>query len=247
VRRCAFCHSLIESGTPPEHVIPKWIGREYPSATFTRKGRQGQQIRSKTIDITVNTVCENCNHHWMSDIEAAVSLTLKPMLQGIQRGLTVEQQALIAQWATKTAMTLDQVFAPTERVFSTDLCKQLMERKLPPPDIGVHLGHYAGTGDFLDVVHNDLYRRGIPVGTRPGPPDGHRTAIRIDKLILEVNMPQDASMAVQAPTGVDIADVLVRIWPSTHTVIWPPLYSFGDQTWASFVSPNTPDDPFATE
>jgi hypothetical protein len=242
-RRCTFCHGEIDASAPPEHVIPKWIGREYPNATFTRHDRQGRPIRSKTIDITVDTVCEDCNHHWMSDLEAAASPMLKPMLKGTRLGLTVQQQALLAQWATKTAMTLDQGFVPRERVFSPGVCKQLMERKLPPVGTGVQLAHYIGTGDFLTVVHNDLYRRGIPVGTRPGTPDGHRTAIRIDKLILEVNMPEDATTRISHPDIVDIRDVLVRVWPSTDTTIWPPRYSFGEQTWESFVAPDTRDPP----
>ncbi len=166
---------------------------------FVRTDRHGRQIRSKVIGITVGSVCRDCNHHWMSDLETWASTTLKPMLRGEGQGLTVEQQATVAQWATKTAMALDQVYPPDERVWPLEVCKALVDRKLPPPGVGVYVAHYTGGGDFLKIAHNDLYMRSIPSGTRPGPPDGHRTAVRLDRLIVEVHLPN----APENPWGND--------------------------------------------
>jgi hypothetical protein len=158
-RRRAFCQGEIEPGAPPEHVIPKWIGRAYPKAMFVRTDRHGRQIRSKVIKIMVDTVCSDCNHHWMSDLETWASPMLKRMLKGEHQGLTVEEQVTLAEWATKTAMALDQNYPPEERVGPAQVCKELMDRKLPPPGVGVHLAHYTGSGDFLKIAHNDLYMR----------------------------------------------------------------------------------------
>jgi hypothetical protein len=240
VRRCIFCDSEIKAGTPPEHVIPQWVAREYPTAMFTTKHRDGRVIQSKAIEITVETVCKACNHHWMSDLETWASPMLKPMLKGNTQGLSVEQQVLIAQWATKTAMTLDQTFPIVEeRIFAAAECKQLMDRKLPPPGVGVRLGRYVGGGVFLDFGHNDLYRV-IPQAPGRDRPDGYRTAMRIDQLVVEVNVTSDAQLDLRT-TQTDIDDLLLLIWPAAGPLAWPPRIAMSDDTWTSFVAPQLPD------
>jgi hypothetical protein len=241
IRRCSFCHEAIPKSVPPEHVIPKWVAREYPGATFSSRRRDGTIIRSKkAIEITTDAVCPECNHHWMSDLETWASPLLKPMLKGGTQGLSVEQQVLIAQWATKTAMTLEQTYPVEERIFSPAQCKHLMDSKLPPPGFGVQLARYVGNGDFLAMGHNDLYRRAIPVGTRPGPPDGHRTAIRIDQLVFEVNVTSDAHLDLRA-AQIDVRDLILRIWPSVSPIAWPPRVVMSDATWTSFIEPDLPE------
>ncbi|HEU0249726.1 MAG TPA: hypothetical protein VFR48_03280 [Solirubrobacteraceae bacterium] len=197
-------------------------------------------IRSKkAIEITTDAVCPDCNHHWMSDLETWASPLLKPMLKGETQGLSVEQQVLVAQWATKTAMALDQTYPIEERVFSLAQCKQLMDGKLPPPGFGIQLARYVGDGDFLAMGHNDLYRRAIPVGTSPGSPDGHRTAIRIDQLIFEVNVTSDAHLDLRA-AQVDVRELILPIWPSVNPIAWPPRIVMSDATWTSFMEPDLP-------
>jgi hypothetical protein len=226
-------------------VIPKWVAREYPGAAFTLQRRNGQTIQSKkAIELTANTVCDECNHHWMSDLETWASPMLKPMLKGSTQGLSLEQQVVIAQWATKTAMTLEQTYPPKEQIFSSAQYKQLMERKLPPPGFGVQLARYVGNGEFLTMGYNDLYRRPIPVGARPGPPDGHRTAIRIDQLVFEVNVTSDANLDLRADQ-INVRDLLLPIWPSTTPIAWPPRIAMSDATWTSFIEPDLPDAPKA--
>lgn len=241
-RRCVFCHGRIASDAPPEHVIPKWVGNAYPNAMFTTNGPDGRQVTAKVIEITADTVCRKCNHGWMSDLESRCAPILKPMLRGQSQGLSLEQQTLLAQWATKTAMTLDQTVPPDMRVFSPDECKQLVERELPPPGTGVQLAHYAGTGIFLDFGHNELHRTAVLDPANPGPPDGHRTAIRIDQLIVEVNVTSDASLDLRSGTsGVPVTDILQPIWPVSAPVAWPTRIAMSDATWASFVEPDLPD------
>jgi hypothetical protein len=247
VRRCAFCGSEIAPNAPPEHVIPKWVSLAYPGAMFTTRHNDGHQTREtkgKVIDITADTVCRPCNHGWMSDLESANAPRLKPMLRGENRGLSVQQQESLARWATKTAMTLDQTYRAEERVFTPSERSFLMGKKFPPPGTGVQLGLYSGTGPFLDFGHNDLYRLAVADPANPGPPDGHRTAIRIDKLIVEVNVTSDGRGNVDLTSGtpgVNAGDLLLTIWPSVAVVAFPPKIAMGDATWTSFVEPDLPD------
>jgi len=241
MRQCIFCHREIDAKAPPEHVIPQWISRAYPNAMFTTKHRDGRVITSKVLEITVETVCKDCNHHWMSDLETRASPMLKPMLKGETQGLSIEQQVLLAQWAAKTAMTLDQTFPVVEeRVFSPDQCKQLMERKLPPPGVGVQLGRYAGGGIFLDFGHNDLYRTVPAEGPGRNRPDGYRTAMRIDQLVVEVNVTSDAALDLRI-AQTDVRNLLLPIWPCVGPLAFPPRIAMSDDTWASFIAPGLPD------
>jgi hypothetical protein len=244
MRRCSFCGHAIDANAPPEHVIPKWVSLAYPGAMFTTRRNNGRVTTGKLIDITVETVCRACNHGWMSDLESANAPRLKPMLRGETQGLSIQQQDSIARWATKTAMTLDQTFPATERVFTAAERQFLMEKELPPPGTGVQLARYAGTGPFLDFGHNDLYRGAIADPANPGPPDGHRTAIRIDKLIVEVNVTSDGrgNVDLQSGTpGVNIRDLLLPVWPVAAPLAWPPRIAMGNETWTSFVEPQLPD------
>ncbi|MGO8906860.1 MAG: hypothetical protein ACLQMH_14755 [Solirubrobacteraceae bacterium] len=244
VRGCAFCGADIDAGAPPEHVIPKWVSHAYPTAIFSRIDKDGNEHRGKIIDMTVETVCADCNHHWMSDLETRSAPVLKPMLRGERRGLSVSQQATLATWATKTAMVVEQEYPPSERVWPTPLYKELMDRKLPPPEVGVQLARYEGTGDFLQVGHVDLYKRTIPEGARPRPPDGHRTAIRIDHLIVEVHRtekPIDIRIGASNAPGITLRDLILPIWPSAKAAAWPPRFSFNDSVWHSFMEPELPD------
>ena len=243
MRQCVFCHRDIETKASREHVIPKWVRKLYPKgAVFTLTRRDGGSFQSKTIDITINTVCKDCNNHWMSDLEARSSPIVGPMLKGVTQGLSVEQQALVSTWATKTAMTLDQTYPASEQVFAPALCKLLMEHQLPSPGVIVHFGRYVGDGAFLAIAHNDLYRRAIPPGTRPRPPDASRSFVRLDQLIVEVTVTQDAKLDLRA-TGRDINDMIIKIWPSAVPVAWPPRLVHGDQSWEAYVNPTLPDAP----
>jgi hypothetical protein len=243
MRRCVFCDREIEANAPPEHVIPKWVRKLYPKgAVYTLTRRDGRSFRSKTIDIAIKTVCKDCNHHWMSDLETQSSPIVGPMLKGSKQGLSIEQQALLATWATKTAMALDQTYPSSEQVFTTESCKSLMEKKLPSPGVIVHLGRYVGDGDFLAIAHNDLYKTAIPAGTRPRPPDASRSFIRLDQLIIEVTITQDAKLDLRA-TGRDITDMIIKIWPSAAPLAWPPRHAHNDQAWAAYTNPTLPDAP----
>ncbi len=240
MRLCSFCHKEISAGAPPEHVIPKWVGRDYPGAMFTTTTPDGRTIKSEVIEITVDTVCTACNGGWMSDLEAAAAPLLKPILRGENRGLSIEQQILLARWATKTSMTLDQTTPAAERIWSKDRCKELMDGDLVPPGTGVQLGRYAANGVFLAFGHNDLYRRAIPADAPPGPPDGFRTAIRINQLVVEVNWTSDANLDLR-PVQAEARELLLPIWPTVAPIAWPPRIAMGDATWDSFIAPDLPD------
>jgi hypothetical protein len=240
---CVFCGKYIAPGTPPEHVIPNWIRRLRRDGTlYQHKSKQPGVLthRSKRIDIIAKTVCRECNHGWMSDLEMKASPILKPMLRGRLQSLSVEQQMLLSQWATKTAFMLDQSFRPPERAVPVSACRYLKQYELPPPGTVVQLGHYEGAGDFIATAHNRLYARQVANREDPGPADAFRAAMRIERLVIGVTVIDGVPITLRA-TG-DYPDMLATIWPSVKVTSWPPCLPFDDQTWAGFMEPEVPDD-----
>jgi hypothetical protein len=96
------------AGAPPEHVIPQWLAKFRPKgATFghiTHPELRGDTLyppqrsffHAKKFELTADTVCADCNHHWMSDLETWASPILTPMIEGDAQGLSVERQVLLA-------------------------------------------------------------------------------------------------------------------------------------------------------
>jgi hypothetical protein len=239
-RTCVFCDEHIAPGTPAEHVIPDWIRRLRPDGTvYQHKSKQPGVLthRSKRIDITAKTVCRECNHGWMSDLETKASPILKPMIEGRLQGLSIEQQVLLSQWATKTAFMLDQSFRPSERAVPVSACRYLKRYELPPPGTVVQLGHYEDAGDFIATAHNRLYARKVANRKDPGPADAFRAAMRIHRLVIGITVIDRAPITLRA-TG--DYPMLTTIWPSAELASWPPGLAFDDRTWAGFMEPELP-------
>ena len=254
-RRCAFCDAEIPRGAPPEHVIPTWMGKFKPKGTIlqhtTHPERRGEIevpatrpiYRSNKFDLTADTVCEPCNHGWMSDLETWCSPLLTPMIQDQRTGLALERQVLLAQWIAKTALTWDQSMELNSRQYPLEFSRSLKQRRLPPPGGIVRLGRYRGSNtDLIEMVYDGLYRELPTDPVSPGPPEAHRTTIRIGKLITEFTVTEDAEPVVRSAGG-DINDMLLTIWPSADVASWPPRLAFGDEAWESFIEAETWDRP----
>jgi hypothetical protein len=240
-RTCVFCDEHIAPGTPAEHVIPDWIRRLRPDGTlYQHKSKQPGVLthRSKRIDMTAKTVCRECNHGWMSDLETNASPILKPMIDGRPQGLSVEQHVLLSQWATKTAFMLDQSFKPSERAVPFSACRYLKQYELPPPGTVVQLGHYEGDGDFIATAHNRLHARKVDNREDPGPADAFRAAMRIHQLVIGVTVIDGAPITLRA-TG-DYPDLLTTIWPSAELASWPPGLASTIEPGPGSWSPNCP-------
>jgi hypothetical protein len=257
MRRCIFCDAEIPSGAPPEHVLPKWLRKFLEKGEFYTQlpgtfqatyesppepwGKWRQEI-SRHPTITVDTVCADCNHHWMSDLETWTSPILTPMIEGKSRGLDIAAQVLVSRWATKTAMVCDQLVPSVDRHYTADECRWMPHQAVPPPDTTVRLGHYTGHAwAFIDVKHISLFRgspdpSNLKVGSSA---DAFRTAMAIGKLVIEIAVRRpEGDLTIE---GVDLDDILMPVWPSTETRSWPPRLGQNDKALQSFFYPDEAD------
>lgn len=110
-RTCIFC------GAPPpltrEHVIPSWlqayVGGDEPSEFIgTRTNFIGTPLderRGSGSSYTLKSVCGNCNHGWMSQLETKFAALLPRLEADVNpRKFTKVERATIAQWIIKTGI-----------------------------------------------------------------------------------------------------------------------------------------------
>jgi hypothetical protein len=256
-RRCIFCGSEIVPGTPGEHVYPKWLrkfladGQFFEHVPGTYKHTYAQEAeswlnrgeyKSKDAGPQVDTVCRTCNHGWMSDLEAAASPLLTPMIEGETQGLDINRQVVISRWASKTAMVWEQLVPEKHRNYSEGEHRWMKEKATPPPDTTVRLGHYTGSqADFIEHKRNALFRELPTPDTEDSVrPDAHRTVIVIGKFVIEIVV-RRAAGSVTAPAGVDLDDLLMLIWPTSQPRCWPPRIGMGDKTLESLHEPSEAD------
>jgi hypothetical protein len=257
MRRCIFCGADILPGTPGEHVYPKWLRRfladgeffEHLPGTYkdtpnaqTESWHDWGEYKSKDAGPQVDTVCRDCNHHWMSDLEAAGSPLLTPMIEGKAQGLDIHQQVIVARWASKTAMVWEQLVPDKDRLHSDAEHRWVREKPTPPPDTTVCLGQFTGTqAEFIEHKRNALFWE-LPASNAKDRvrPDAHRTVMVIGGLVIEVAVRRPAG-TITPPAGVDLDDLLMLVWPTAQVRSWPPRIGLTDKTLESLHSPNEPN------
>jgi hypothetical protein len=67
------------------------------------------QVASE-IDQTVTCVCDHCNENWIARLEEGVSEFVKPMIMGETTPLPAARRKLLARWAAKNAVIMENTF-----------------------------------------------------------------------------------------------------------------------------------------
>ena len=130
-RSCFFCGPTNRRLTE-EHVWPKWVsgllcGRRnsfdhHFEHLKTTDDTKTVKWKSRYLDVTTKTVCEDCNCQWLSDFENRIKSLASPLMVGervVALALTPESQALLAAWAYKMAMLLGVSHLDTSTEFFT--------------------------------------------------------------------------------------------------------------------------------
>ncbi len=184
-----------------------------------------------TGDITVKSVCADCNSGWMSTLEGDVRTLLGSMALDVAVPLDCTQQHSLAVWAVKTAFMIESMrsgglprfyLAADREAFRSD-------RSIPNGTY-VYLGRSIETGRYS----NDQW---LQFNTEP---EGMKipansTTIVAGHVVFQVFTLRPAEselMGINVPLkGGDWTSSLHQIFPCKGNVHWPPkisLASFGE-------------------
>ncbi|WP_181762638.1 hypothetical protein [Pseudarthrobacter sp. B4EP4b] len=237
---CAFCGS-----TQPltrEHVFGQWVSkigldlspaRHHAGALNGLPRDMGVQPPYR---LQVKNFCAPCNNGWMSQLEKAAQRVLTPFILGKPGTIAVEDQAVIAMWAQKTALTAmllssekrrDEGYglAPSEY---TALYKQ-RERMQPLDASRIWVGKYAGTDGFSGVRVTPLVMR-VPWSPEPDVPQGYALTIVLGQLVIQGLRFTSPALEVDVTTELQMP----QLWPSSAALQWPGGQPCTEESFLSF-------------
>jgi hypothetical protein len=147
-KTCPYC----DGGAPftAEHVIPTWCSKAitalYDSDRIgnIRTGSRGERVyQSIGLQQTTTAFCKACEGGWMREMEDVTLPILKPIIIGQNKALSTDEQGIVATWAYKTFLSLEQAQSGTKLVTPAEHHRFFRERQ-PSATARIWLGTYAG-------------------------------------------------------------------------------------------------------
>jgi hypothetical protein len=237
---CIFCGPT-ESPLTEEHIWPKWVSEILRRSRYVDHFRHlhtagpstAANWKARYLDLTIETVCDQCNNRWLSAFENdEVKPMASPMIVGDSRiELSSANQRTLAAWAYKMALLID-VKCPkheTQQPFFTAADRlQFRRTTMAHPFVRVFLARYdfgQHPAHATNPCHTFTERFGqqrsfsLSISTL--------TAGSLALQVMAVR-PVNSDMLVPASemafefTGT-AADAIIPIWPVTETSVnWPP-------------------------
>jgi hypothetical protein len=159
----------------------------------------------------------------MSRLESQSQPILQPLLAGTPTFLAPDAQAIVALWATKTAMVLEGLGPMDQRVYTDAERRQLRALSVIPRRSSVWLSASIDRAVFMSTKTRHFNE------SIDDEPSGACTTIGLSHLVFQVltiRIPQEVPHAAVVTTDVRVgpwSEVTVRVWPHTvGTVSWPP-------------------------
>lgn len=212
---CIFC---AKSKPTREHVIPAWLSDVLPGDgefNFTRQQEDGSVSSWSTsaLNLTVKRVCGPCNHGWMSQLESRAKPLLTPLIHGQAGTFGRHEQTLMATWATKMAIVVEQTRSGRPMI-PTEYRRHVYERQEPPPGTHVWMARYGGAR----TVWFDRFDGNLDSSQKSG--RIHALTLSLGQLVLQLY-----SLLIDKPEEIVIekATPLPELWPNQlHRAVWPP-------------------------
>lgn len=233
---CAFCGSA--GPLTREHVFGQWVSRtgldlapmrHYAGPLNALPRDMGEQPPYRQ---TVRTVCASCNNGWMSKLETLVQRVLTPLILDEPGTIALDDQAAVATWVQKTALTAMLLSSKEQREngygLSPSEYKELYARRelMRPPDASQFwVGRFEGVNGFSAVRVTPLTVR-IPGFPEPRLPQGYAMTIVLGALIL--HGVRFTAPGLQADTTSGLG--MPQLWPSETSVAWPTGQTYTEES-----------------
>ncbi len=229
---CPFCGAT--NNITDEHIWPAWLSRALREmgASFIDR-ESGHPRRTTSLDL-VAPVCGDCNNNWMSVLENDVKHVLVPMVRAERSELSSPDQRLLATWALKTTCLLDFV-QRARSVVPRGFAHELAIVRRPPPSAAVWVSGYK---DDVNAIGAWLvpYRFPDRHGQRPDDPNALAVTFTVFRVVFQVLIHFSAGAGILRDNRVGFEQALVRVWPPSSQVVWPPRYVFGQSSLQQLVA-----------
>lgn len=240
-KACMFCGRIGQMSK--EHAWSQWLGRdiEVDSAQTTLTtgfARTGEGLLSKTpnrhvtkkasvLTTRVREVCAPCNNGWMSRLETAVRPLLErlwaPSYPFCRTTVGVDDAAVLAAWATKTAWVREKAEGPT-LTSTPQMRRNLADTRLPPDLTTVWFARFDGSNEFASyLTQSEVTQQEKAWDT------GDSRQVLVSAMSF-----RGLSVAVRTDNGPGVipmtlpGDVWHTVWPTIAAVQWPPARAAND-------------------
>ncbi|WP_295851412.1 hypothetical protein [uncultured Microbacterium sp.] len=212
-----------------EHVFGQWVSRSgldlapvrhFAGPLNALPRDMGEQPPYRQ---TVKSVCAACNNGWMSNLEAVAQRVLAPFIRGESGAIAVEDQAAIATWVQKTALTAMLLSSKEQRDSGYGLDpaenKSLYARRellQPLDDSQFWVGRFEGSDGFSAVRVTPLPLR-FPDLPEPPLPQGYAMTVVLGGVVLHGVRFVIPGLAADPATELQMP----QLWPSRAATEWP--------------------------
>ena len=167
MRVCLFCANPAGN---KEHAWPRWlissVGTDRRSPTEYWNTLTAPPKRWHGPEFTTRQVCERCNNGWMSELESAVRATMGSLVNDLSIRLDEEQQRLLAQWTTKTAMVIEGAKQAKNNFYSAEQRSDFRTTTLvPPAETAIWLGRCVQS----NLLHGEARKLHVANATATNP------------------------------------------------------------------------------
>ena len=225
---CVFC-SRSGDDFQREHWVPKWISRAVVPklGSSVQHNVAGRSFTSRAFELTVKHVCNDCNGHWMSDMETRN----RDVVLGLMYGngdppATPEAQEDLAAWCFLKAITCE-LGRPDDQqpTYPLEMYRGFYVHKTPPP---LNAAVWIGRRNIVERESPTYVwwaSGGIVVDTgedRVGRVEGYRATFLIGHFVFRVS-----GLLAGVRLDAESDERYVTLWPVPGAeIVWPPPNSF---------------------
>lgn len=246
MRSCHFCDSAADS---KEHAWPKWLASQFRGSASVLDAQIGDRkysSRSQFPEVTVRSICSECNNGWMSKLENDVRPTFDLLLSERRGALNVQEMHAVAAWVLKSSMVFESIDRGSPDFYTPAERAGLRKFLAIPEYTWIWV---AGVRDF-GAIYTDAHR--LSTGRNSTDTEALLTTFAFGNfaaqiLTLRPNSPdQDRDLITFETREGPWDDIQVRVWP--HNVSgarWPKAMGLGGsagvERWAKRFSPSLND------
>ncbi len=225
MRRCLFCSTNANS---LEDAWPRWITDQFkaskPSkAQLERLGTKVNVWHVHQPKLTVRCACQSCNNGWMSTLESQTKNYFQPLLMGESLRLDTSGQTTIALWSLKTAMVLEALDQPQQRVYTQREREQLRRLSAIPWRTSIWLATSVDRSLFLSSKNRHM--RAEDANDISGVSITMAFA-HVVVQVLTIRVPPEVGPTMRVTTDVRCGpwdQATIQIWPlQSEQASWPP-------------------------